>query len=132
MKVDDYEVPEDLLYTDGHLWIRREGDLLRLGITDYAQKQIREVLFVDLPEKGAVIERGLNIATLETIKRVVDLSSPVKCEVVEVNEELQDRPDLVNSDPYGRGWIVLVKPLEDLEGVLAAEEYASLIKGGSA
>ena len=132
MKVDDYEVPEDLLYTDGHLWIRREGDLLRLGITDYAQKQIREVLFVDLPEKGAVIERGLNIATLETIKRVVDLSSPVKCEVVEVNEELQDRPDLVNSDPYGRGWIVLVKPLEDLEGVLAAEEYASLIKEGSA
>ncbi|RLF12250.1 MAG: glycine cleavage system protein GcvH [Thermoprotei archaeon] len=132
MKVDDYEVPEDLLYTDGHLWIRREGDLLRLGITDYAQKQIREVLFVDLPEKGAVIERGLNIATLETIKRVVDLSSPVKCEVVEVNEELQDRPDLVNSDPYGKGWIVLVKPLEDLEGVLAAEEYASLIKEGSA
>jgi len=132
VKVDDYEVPEDLLYTDGHLWIRREGDLLRLGITDYAQKQIREVLFVDLPEKGAVIERGLNIATLETIKRVVDLSSPVKCEVVEVNEELQDRPDLVNSDPYGKGWIVLVKPLEDLEGVLAAEEYASLIKEGSA
>ncbi|MHC1601532.1 MAG: glycine cleavage system protein GcvH [Candidatus Nezhaarchaeales archaeon] len=132
MKVNDYEVPDELLYSENHVWIKIEGDLARLGITDYAQKQLRDVLYVDLPEKGKSVERGGILASIESIKTVIDVSSPLDCEIVEVNEKLQDKPDLINSDPYGDGWIAIVKPSnkEQVKELMDAKSYAELIKQG--
>ncbi|RLF05143.1 MAG: glycine cleavage system protein GcvH [Thermoprotei archaeon] len=132
MKVNDYEVPDELLYSENHVWIKIEGDLARLGITDYAQKQLRDVLYVDLPEKGKSVERGGILASIESIKTVIDVSSPLDCEIVEVNEKLQDKPDLINSDPYSDGWIAIVKPSnkEQVKELMDAKSYAELIKQG--
>jgi len=132
MKVNDYEVPDELLYSENHVWIKIEGDIARLGITDYAQKQLRDVLYVDLPERGKSVGRGDTIASIESIKTVIDIPSPLDCEIVEVNEKLQDKPDLINSDPYGEGWIVMLKPSnrDQLKELMNAKDYAKLIKQG--
>ncbi|MDI9620041.1 MAG: glycine cleavage system protein GcvH [Candidatus Nezhaarchaeota archaeon] len=124
------EVPPGLLYSKDHVWIKVEGDLARLGITDYAQKQLREVLYVELPEKGRSVERGGVIASLESIKAVVDVVSPLACEVVEANSLLQEKPELINLEPYGKGWIALVKPLdaEQLGELVDSESYKALIE----
>ncbi len=130
MKVDNYEIPDNLLYSENHVWVREEEDLVRLGLTDYAQKQLRDILYVDLPEKGKIIDKGVTLASVESIKTVIDVISPLDCEIVESNQKLQDKPDLINSDPYGEGWIALVKPLkkEQLKELLDAKSYADLIK----
>ena len=130
MKVDNYEIPDNLLYSENHVWVREEEDLVRLGLTDYAQKQLRDILYVDLPEKGKIIDKGVTLASVESIKTVIDVISPLDCEIVESNQKLQDKPDLINSDPYGEGWIALVKPLrkEQLKELLNAKSYADLIK----
>ena len=130
MKVDNYEIPDNLLYSENHVWVREEEDLVRLGLTDYAQKQLRDILYVDLPEKGKIIDKGVTLASVESIKTVIDVMSPLDCEIVESNQKLQDKPDLINSDPYGEGWIALVKPLkkEQLKELLDAKSYADLIK----
>ena len=102
-------VPEDLLYTDTHEWIRRDGDKIRIGITDHAQAELTDVVYVELPKVGAPHQAKSPIAVVESVKAASDIYAPVKGTVLEVNKELQANPALVNTDPYGEGWIYVMQ-----------------------
>jgi glycine cleavage system H protein len=131
MKVDDTEVPEDLYYTKEHEWMKVENDKCRVGITDYAQNSLHEVVYVDLPNIGKVLAQNAIFGTVESVKAVSELYSPLSGEVVERNEKLVDSPELVNQQPYGGGWIVIVKPSrlnDDLKSLLKAESYAAFLQ----
>ncbi len=123
------DVPEDLRYSDDHEWVARDGDRVRVGITDYAQDALGDVVFVDLPEVGAEVRAGQPFGEVESTKSVSELFSPLDGEVVEVNGELVDRPELVNSDPYGSGWMIVVRATDpsQIEGLLDAAAYRRLI-----
>jgi glycine cleavage system H protein len=119
-------VPNDLSYTRSHEWARVEGDLVVVGITHYAQDQLGEVVYVELPEVGLGANSGEELGTLESVKAVAEFMSPVAGEVVEVNERLAEEPNLVNEDPYGDGWLVKISgALED--ELLDAEAYKELL-----
>ena len=121
-------IPTGLLYTREHEWVLVEDDLATLGITDYAQSELGDVVFVELPEVGDEVEAAESFGTIEAVKTVSELFSPITGTVVEVNEALADSPDLVNKDPYGEGWMIKLKyteiPEEDL---LSAAEYKKMI-----
>ncbi len=124
------EFPDDLLYGSEHLWVRREEEegLVTLGITDYAQDQLGQIVYVDLPEVGDTVVAGDEMGAVESAKSVSDLISPVDGEVVEVNEDLLDDPSPINQDPYGAGWMVRVRLEGELpDGLLSAAEYESLV-----
>ncbi len=124
--------PEELRYTEEHEWVAtREGSLVRVGITEYAQDQLGDVVFVDLPEVGKQVGAGDPFGEVESTKSVSELFAPVDGEIVAVNSAVADSPELVNSDPYGEGWLVEIR-LDDpagLEALLEAEAYQALIKG---
>ncbi len=115
VEIGEYEVREGLYYHEEHFWARIEDGLVRFGATDYGQKALREVVYVELAEVEDEVEQNEAYGTLESVKAVVDLIAPVSGTVKEVNEELMDNPDLINKDPYGNGWLILVTP-SDLEG----------------
>lgn len=121
-------VPVELEYTKSHEWVRREGEgtFATVGITGHAQDELGDVVFVELPEKGASVRAGEPLGTIESVKTVSDLYAPVGGEVVEVNEALGDSPEKVNEDPYGEGWIVRLRVSEENE-LLSAEEYEKLL-----
>jgi glycine cleavage system H protein len=122
-------IPNDLKYTKDHEWVRREGDMATVGITDFAQSQLGDIVFVDVATVGEVVAQHTVFGTIEAVKTVSDLFNPVSGEIVEFNEALDDAPDTVNRDPYGEGWIVKVamsNPAE-LDGLLSAEQYAELV-----
>ncbi len=130
MKVADSEIPESLYYTKEHEWMKVEDGKCRIGITDYAQKSLHEVVYVDLPNIGKTLTQNVTFGTVESVKAVSEVYSPVSGEVVERNEKLVGSPELVNQDPYGVGWIVIVKPSrlqEDLKSLLGAEGYAKFL-----
>jgi glycine cleavage system H protein len=111
MKVEDIVLPENVYYTKEHEWVLiTETGLVRVGISDYAQKELHDVVFVDVPHKGIQVRQMEPLGTAESVKAVSEFFSPVSGEVVEGNEELELNPELVNQDPYGRGWIALIKP----------------------
>ncbi len=118
-------VPDDLLYTASHEWVRREGDKIRVGITDHAQAELTDVVFVDLPKSGASYEKGGTIAVVESVKAASDIYAPVKGTVLEVNKALESNPALINTDPYGEGWIYTLQPesSEELKGLQDAAAY---------
>ncbi|WP_144923445.1 glycine cleavage system protein GcvH [Halorubrum salsamenti] len=120
-----FEVPDDRRYLESHEWKTTGGDTVRIGVSDFAQDELGDVVFVELPEAGDEITAGETFGVVESIKAVSDLYAPVSGEVVAVNEELFDRPELVNEDPYGDGWMLEVAPVEgsDAEGLLGADEY---------
>jgi len=127
----EYVVPEDLYYHREHTWARVEGDEVRVGLTDYAQKALRDIVLVEVVSLGQEVSQGESIGTVESIKAVSDLVAPVSGEVAEFNSELQASPDLVNRDPYGDGWIVVMKPTnleEDLKNLLDAKSYLEYVK----
>jgi glycine cleavage system H protein len=131
MKVDDTEVPDDLIYTKEHEWVKIEGDRCRVGITDYAQRSLHEVVYVDLPKIGKSLTQSAIFGTVESVKAVSELYSPVSGDVVERNDKLVDSPELVNQQPYAAGWIVVVKPSrlqDDLKMLLDAKAYASFLQ----
>jgi glycine cleavage system H protein len=131
MKVEDTEVPEELYYTKEHEWVKIENDKCRVGISDYAQKSLHEVVYVDLPIIGKALTQNAVFGTVESVKAVSELYSPVSGEVVARNEELVESPELVNRQPYGAGWIVVVKPSrlqDDLKALLNAEAYAKFLQ----
>lgn len=121
--------PTDLKYTNEHEWIRREGDVAYVGITDYAQAQLGDIVFVDIPTTGETLAAGEVFGTIEVVKTISDLFLPVGGEVLEQNETLADRPELVNQDPYGKGWIVKIRPTDeaDFGRLLDADAYKALI-----
>ena len=122
-------IPEDLLYSDDHEWLLQEGDIATVGITDYAQRELGDVVFVELPEVGDEIAQGEPFGTIEAVKTVTDLFAPVSGEVLEINESLTEDPTQVNKDPYGDGWMIKVEihDLEELDTLMPAEEYEELI-----
>ncbi|MBN2659078.1 MAG: glycine cleavage system protein GcvH [Spirochaetales bacterium] len=119
---------KDARYSETHEWVRKEGDLLVFGISDYAQSKIGEVVFVELPEEDE-FEKGASFSVVESVKSANDLYIPVSGEVVEVNEALEDDPDLVNSDAFGDGWICKIKPsdMSDFDGLLSAADYEKMV-----
>ncbi|MGD8440418.1 MAG: glycine cleavage system protein GcvH [Holophagae bacterium] len=124
--------PDDLLYGKTHEWARVEGDVVVVGITDYAQDQLGEVVYVELPDVGNGAEAGEELGTLESVKAVSEFNSPIGGEVVEVNERLEDEPNLVNEDPYGDGWLVKISGTTEGEDLLDAGAYTSMIEEESA
>lgn len=131
MKVDENEVPDDLYYTKEHEWLKIEKEMCRVGVTDYAQKSLHEVVYVDLPNLGKVLTQNALFGTVESVKAVSELYSPVSGEVVTRNEQLADSPELINQQPYGAGWILVVKPShlqDDLKVLLTAEAYAKFLQ----
>lgn len=110
VKVDGYEVPEGLYYSSDFGWIKIEGDKVRMGITDYAQKQLREIVYAELPAQGTAVKQNEPYGTLESVKAVSDLVAAISGTIEEVNVEVQSKPEILNEDPYVKGWIILVKP----------------------
>ena len=110
VKVDGYEVPEGLYYSKEFAWIKIEGDKVRMGITDYAQKQLREIVYAELPSAGTEVKQNEPYGTVESVKAVSDLVAAVSGKVEEVNAEAQSKPELLNEDPFDKGWLVVVKP----------------------
>ncbi len=122
-------VPAELKYTKEHEWIRVEGEEAYVGITDYAQSQLGDIVFVEVETEGDNLEAGDTFGSIEAVKTVSDLYMPVSGEVLEFNSELEDQPDLVNKDPYGKGWIIKVKVEDEaqLDGLLSADAYKASI-----
>jgi len=110
VKVEQYEVPEGLYYSKDFGWIKIEGDKLRMGITDYAQKALREIVYAELPSAGTEVKQGEPYGTLESVKAVSDLVAAVSGVITEVNDEVQSKPETLNEDPYGKGWLIVIKP----------------------
>jgi len=110
VKVDGYEVPEGLYFSKEFSWIKIEGDRVRMGITDYAQKQLREIVYAELPAAGTALKQNEPYGTVESVKAVSDLVAAVSGTVEEVNAEAQSKPELLNEDPFDKGWLVVVKP----------------------
>jgi glycine cleavage system H protein len=123
-------VPDDRRYTQDHEWARLEDGRVRVGITDYAQDALGDVVFVQLPERGAQVEAGATFSEVESTKSVSDIYAPVAGTVVEVNSELADAPQRINEDPYGEGWICLIEPSDPaaLDTLLDAEGYQRLVQ----
>ena len=123
--------PQNLKYTNEHEWIRVEGDIAYVGITDYAQEQLGDIVFVDIPTVGETLEAGEVFGTIEVVKTISDLFLPVAGEVIELNEALEENPELVNKDPYGEGWLIKVKPedIKAVEDLLDAEAYKAVVNG---
>ena len=120
-------IPEDLQYTHSHEWVRIEGDTAIIGITDHAQDELGDVVFVELPDEGATFDAGESFGTVESVKAVSDLYTPVGGEVVEVNSALEDAPENINEDPYGEGWIVKLRTT-DRADLLSPEEYEKVVE----
>ena len=120
-------VPEELQYTRSHEWVRTEGDTATIGITDYAQDELGDIVFIELPEVGATFDAGDSFGTVESVKAVSDLYTPVGGEVVEVNDALDDSPEKINEDPFGEGWIIKLR-VSDEGDLLSASDYEQFLE----
>ncbi|MEC7406081.1 MAG: glycine cleavage system protein GcvH [Bacteroidota bacterium] len=122
--------PDNLLYSKDHEWIKVEGDIATVGITDFAQSELGDIVFVDVDTVEESLDKEAVFGTIEAVKTVSDMFMPVAGEVVEVNEALEDSPELVNSDPYGEGWIVKIKiNASDAEALMDSASYKSMVEG---
>jgi glycine cleavage system H protein len=124
------EIKDDLKYTKEHEWVKVEGDVATVGITDYAQKQLGDVVFVEFPPLGTKVEQMKPFGVIEAVKAVSDLFSPISGEVIEVNTQLESQSNLINSDPYGQGWIIKIKVKDpkELEALLSPADYRKLVE----
>lgn len=124
--------PVEFLYTRDHEWVRVDGNTASVGITDHAQKELGDIVFVELPSVGAQVAAKESLGTVESVKAVADVYSPVSGEVTSVNPKLQNAPELVNSDPHGEGWLVQLrlKDRNETEGLMSSEEYEAYLKAG--
>jgi len=120
-------IPKDLLYARSHEWVLVEGDVATVGITQFAQEQLGDLTFVELPEVGDTFEQGAEMGSVESVKAASEIYSPVAGEVIEVNEELADAPEMVNEEPYGAGWMLKFRIKGEPEGLLEADEYEDVI-----
>jgi len=117
--------PEELLYTESHEWIKNEGSQVIIGLTDYAQGQLKDIVYVDFPEVGSQFKKGDSIGVVESVKTVADIYSPITGKVTDTNFTLKDHPQFVNEDPYGKGWLVKMEIQDrgELKGLLSAKAY---------
>ncbi len=123
-------IPENLKYTEEHEWVKIEGDEVIIGITDFAQSELGDIVYVEVETVGETLDKGEVFGTVEAVKTVSDIYMPVSGEVIEKNEKLDDEPELINKDPYGEGWIIKVKVSnkEELDELLDAEAYKNIIE----
>lgn len=128
-EVHELNLPEDVRYTKDHEWAKVTGDTIKIGISDYAQDQMGDIVFVEMPDVGDIFEEGDEFGTLESVKAVSELYIPIGGEVVAINEELEDTPELLNQDPYG-GWIVEIKPkdMQEIEQLFDRDTYLGVLK----
>ena len=125
------QIPDDLRYSSDHEWIRAEDGTIRVGITDYAQDALGDVVYVEVPEVGTKVEANAKVSEVESTKSVSDIFAPVSGTVVEVNADLADAPERLNDDPYGEGWICVIRPDDpsQVDALLDAQAYSALIDG---
>lgn len=127
--MSENKYPQDLRYTKSHEWVRMTDQLAEVGITDFAQQQLSDITYVDLPEIGARFETGEEVAVVESIKAASDIYAPISGEIAEVNTALADAPEVINNDPYGNGWLFRIKPdnPDDIETLLTPAAYKALV-----
>ena len=130
-EIQELEFPEALRYTEDHEWALPRGKGVKIGISDYAQDQLGDIVFVELPQKGDRIEKGGEFGTVESVKAVAELFLPISGEILTVNSVLDGSPELVNTDPYGDGWMIEVQPSssEELEAMMTRDAYVEYLKG---
>ena len=130
-EIDELNLPEDLSYAEDHEWILRDGDTVKIGISDYAQDQLGDIVFVELPEVGDSFNKGDEFGTVESVKAVSELYLPISGEIVSINKALEDAPELVNTDPYEDGWMIEVQPSnpQELDELLDRNKYLEMLKG---
>jgi glycine cleavage system H protein len=128
--IDELNIPDNLKYTETSEWLKVEGDLGRVGVTDYAQHELTDIVYVELPKIGDKIEKGQELGVVESVKAVAEFYAPVSCEIVEVNEELENAPETMNQDPYGGGWMAVIKITDtsEIETLLDANAYREYLK----
>jgi len=122
-------VPENLLYTKDHEWLRTEGNMAYVGVTDFAQGELGDIVFIEIETAGETLNKEEVFGTIEAVKTVSDLFMPVSGEILELNPAIEDSPDVINNDPYGKGWMVKIKMsnLSELDDLLSAEKYTALL-----
>lgn len=127
---EDYEIPDDLLYSKDHHWVRLKKKVAELGITDYAQKKLRDIIYVELPSPNQKIKQGDTLCTIESVKAVTEITSPISGRMLEVNSALLSKPELINESPYEEGWIVRIEVsnAEELDRLMDPDEYARYIE----
>lgn len=130
-EIGELHLPDDLHYADDHEWARAEADNIRVGISDYAQDQLGDIVFVELPQVGDTFGKGEEFGTIESVKAVAELYMPVGGEVRAVNKTLEDAPELINKSPYQDGWIMEVKPTDpsEMDALMAKDAYLEMLKG---
>jgi len=130
-KTTEMNIPESLKYTEDHEWVKVDGDMATVGITDFAQGELGDIVYVEIETEGEEIDKGEVFGTVEAVKTVSDLFMPISGEVVEVNEELEDSPEIVNDDPYEKGWMVKIKMsnTDELDNLLSADQYKEVVGG---
>lgn len=130
-EISDLILPDDVRYTDDHEWAKQEGENVKVGITDYAQDQLGDIVFVELPEVGSSFDKGEEFGTLESVKAVSELYMPIGGEIVAANEALADTPELVNSEPYTGAWMIAIKPSDssEVDALMDKSAYLNTLKG---
>ncbi len=130
-EISELNLPDDLRYAENHEWARSEGGNIRVGIDDYAQDQLGDIVYVELPQVGDTFSKGEEFGSIESVKAVSELYLPVGGEVIEINTKLEDSPELVNGSPYDDGWMVLVKPDNpaELDALMDKDAYLEMLKG---
>lgn len=131
---NEYQFSPDVKYFEEHTWAREEGENIVVGISDYAQDQLGEIIYVELPDPGTSLNKNDVFGTVESVKTSSELYMPISGTVITVNESLEDEPETVNTQPYGEGWMITVKPsdpVELIESLLSAEQYSQLVLGDS-
>ena len=123
-------LPEDVKYTEDHEWGKLENDILTIGITDFAQSELGDIIFVEFPDLNTKVSAKDSIGTLEAVKTVADIYSPISGEIIELNNQLEDTPELINEDPYNKGWILKIKinDKNDYNSLLTSDDYKNIIK----
>ena len=122
-------IPADLLFTKDHEWVKIDGDIATVGITDFAQGELGDIVYVEIETEGESIDAGEVFGTVEAVKTVSDLFMPVSGEIIEVNTELESSPEVVNSDPYGEGWMIKIKVSDQGDALISADDYAAEVGG---
>ena len=129
-ELSELKFDESVKYFKEHTWVKIDGDLILVGISDYAQDQLGEIIFIELPQPGDSFSQDEVFGEVESVKTASELVMPREGEIVEINNDLEDQPDIVNTEPFGRGWMIKIKPAEisELEGLMTAQAYQELLK----
>lgn len=130
-EINELDLPDDLRYTEDHEWARVKGENVTIGVSDYAQEQLGDIVFVEMPMSGDLFKKGDEFGTVESVKAVAELYMPIDGEVVQVNQALEDAPELLNRSPYTDGWIIEVKPddISQLDAMMDKDAYVKLLEG---